>query len=105
MPGFNQRGPMNQGPMTGRGMGVCTGYRNAGMPGMGYGMGMGRRRGRQGFSSGFGPRGWGMGYGGNAASPPVTDSRDILKNREAMLEQELAAVRQQISTLSPADDE
>ena len=26
MPGFNQRGPMGQGPMTGRRMGRCTNY-------------------------------------------------------------------------------
>jgi hypothetical protein len=26
MPGFNQKGPMGQGPMTGRRMGRCTNY-------------------------------------------------------------------------------
>jgi hypothetical protein len=29
MPGFNQKGPMGQGPMTGRRMGCCTNFRAA----------------------------------------------------------------------------
>lgn len=41
MPGMNGTGPMGQGPMTGRGMGVCQGY---GL-GKGIGQGLGCRRG------------------------------------------------------------
>ena len=68
MPGFNQRGPMNEGPMTGRGMGQCTGAygqdtgdaANLGWnaPGYGYGRGMGRGGCRR------PARGMGMGRGG-----------------------------------------
>lgn len=69
MPGFNQTGPVGQGPMTGRRMGRCTNYgagrttptdepnqapenlpENYGR-GFGYGRGLGRR----------GPRGRGFG--------------------------------------------
>ena len=60
MPGFNQTGPMGQGPMTGRRMGRCTNYRatlrnknnstsenqgenqSGNLPGRGLGMGMGK---------------------------------------------------------------
>lgn len=28
MPGFNQKGPMGEGPMTGRKMGKCTNFGN-----------------------------------------------------------------------------
>jgi hypothetical protein len=53
MPGFDGRGPMGAGPLTGRGRGLCTGansfygrgfFRNRGQyPGLGYGRGLGRR--------------------------------------------------------------
>ncbi len=60
MPGFDQTGPVGQGPMTGRRMGKCTNY-GAGLkngpvaenesdaenvPGRGRGMGRGKGRGR-----------------------------------------------------------
>lgn len=41
MPRFDGTGPMGMGPMTGRGMGPCAGYR---CPGCGYGIGYGRGR-------------------------------------------------------------
>lgn len=78
MPGFNQTGPMGQGPMTGCRMGRCTNYGNAGKqtdntentniqqnqelnnePPFGMGRGMRRGRGemgrgrRRGFRGGF----------------------------------------------------
>lgn len=73
MPGFNQKGPMGEGPMTGRKMGKCTNYgagakseqtqksENPGeiisddFPGRGFGRrGLGRRFGRQNrFRGGF----------------------------------------------------
>lgn len=66
MPGFNQTGPMGQGPMTGRRMGRCTNYganqknqttttnvnpnennpENVQGRGFGFGRGFGRGRGR-----------------------------------------------------------
>ncbi len=72
MPGFNQTGPMGQGPMTGRRMGRCTNYgsapnnqqpaesdgsnNNGNQPMAGSGFGRGR-----GFGNGWGRGGFGMG--------------------------------------------
>ena len=60
MPGMNGQGPMNQGPRTGRGAGMCQ------RPGQGMGRGAGMGRGRSG-GAGLGRRcrgGQGMGFGG-----------------------------------------
>lgn len=66
MPQRDRSGPMGQGPMTGRAMGICTGNGTLGFRG-GYGGGMGK-----GFGYGFGRgrggargmgRGMGMGMG------------------------------------------
>lgn len=43
MPGGDRTGPAGAGPMTGRGMGFCTGSTNAGF-GRGCGRGFGRSR-------------------------------------------------------------
>ena len=104
MAGFNQRGPMNEGPMTGRGRGICTGAvdpdqgvarRNNTM---GYGMGRGRGRNRN-FSQ---SPGWGRGAG--QWNLPVTEpdpvARDTWQDRANRLEAELAAVKQQLRELS-----
>lgn len=103
MAGFNQRGPMNQGPMTGRGRGICTGAVDPDQGftrgnTMGYGMGRGRGRNRN-FNPSFG---WGRGAGQWA--PPVTEpgpaAQDTWQERANMLEAELAAVKQQLKELS-----
>jgi hypothetical protein len=84
MPGFNQKGPMGDGPMTGRRLGRCTNYgaklkpaaseatihpvtdapvrseEMDNMPGRGMGWGRGRGRGMMGRGSG---RGLGRGSG------------------------------------------
>lgn len=65
MPGFNHKGPNNQGPMTGRGMGMCrpsnqnapnqTNPESTPTQGMGRGLGRGMGRGRKNrFGNGFG---------------------------------------------------
>ncbi|MCF8093374.1 MAG: DUF5320 domain-containing protein [Desulfotignum sp.] len=89
MPGFNRRGPDNQGPMTGGGRGFCTGVADLFRPvGAGYGRGRGRGRGQ----SFFGGRGFGrMGQG-----PTVYETRDDLQMRAKWLETELAAVKEQL---------
>ena len=68
MPGFNQRGPMGDGPMTGRRMGRCTSYGaqevhnrenlSDNTPEQVYGRGLGR-----GPRAGMGMGGRGMGRG------------------------------------------
>ncbi len=110
MPGFNQRGPMNEGPMTGRQRGTCTGgavdtgqtfadSTNA----RGYGGGMGRGMGRRGGQA----PGRGMGYGRGAAPAPAPGSMDQdtsvnqdMQNRVNMLEAELSAIKDQLRTRS-----
>jgi hypothetical protein len=89
MPGFNRRGPDNQGPMTGRGRGLCTG--NAGF-GRGFGPGYGRGRGRRCSQGGFG----GRGLGPRAYAQAGPESPDDLKQRAEWLESELAAIRQRL---------
>lgn len=62
MPRRDGSGPAGQGPVTGRGLGVCTGV-NSTAYGYGMGFGMGRRAGF-GMGSGMGRRaGFGMGSG------------------------------------------
>jgi len=98
MPGFNQRGPSNQGPMTGRRMGICVQGATAGETAQpvefGMGRGMGRRAGR-GFGRGRGvsPQ-WGI--------PPVqpASTKAELAQRAEMLETELNAVKQALNNLS-----
>ncbi|MBK9389552.1 MAG: DUF5320 domain-containing protein [Bacteroidetes bacterium] len=76
MPGFNQRGPMGQGPMTGRRMGRCTNFGAAvkkddntsvqeteqESPSVFWGRGFGFRGGRGEAGSGGRGRGRGMGF-------------------------------------------
>ncbi|RKZ94294.1 MAG: hypothetical protein DRQ43_07030 [Gammaproteobacteria bacterium] len=99
MPGFNQRGPMNEGPMTGRGQGDCargfdTGPRNSAFTPMGNGKG--RRMGRRG---GQGPGG-GQGYGRMGMDTSAPASEETLKLRVQTLETELDAIRNELTKLS-----
>lgn len=103
MPGLNQRGPENMGPMTGRKMGRCISdnaypgpdYGVAGR--RGYGQGAGFSRGR-GCGRGFGPRGaW---TGQSAAGPAASLAEEDLHLRAKALEQELEAVRNELKNLS-----
>ncbi|HKJ99710.1 MAG TPA: DUF5320 domain-containing protein [Desulfotignum sp.] len=96
MPGFNRRGPDNQGPMTGGGRGICTGAVNpAQRGGRGYPV-YGRGWGRGWAQRGFGGRGFGP------ARPWQTapDIGNDLQERAKWLEMELAAVKQQLNDLS-----
>jgi len=66
MPSGDRTGPMGQGPVTGRGLGFCSGYDSPGYTkgfgaGMGRGFGFGRGRGfGRGQGRGFG---WGRNFG------------------------------------------
>ncbi len=79
MPGFDQRGPLGQGPMTGRRLGRCTNFganlnnptndsaqndmnqNLSNAPGQGFGFGRGLGRGRGGGGRGMG---WRNRFGG-----------------------------------------
>lgn len=97
MPGFNQQGPNNQGPMTGRGMGRCTNDPVATSTNFGggqfRGQGAGFRRGR---CQGIG-RGQGYAQGPMATQAPGT--MEDLKLRAQTLESELNAVKEALAKL------
>lgn len=109
MPGLNQMGPDNMGPMTGRRMGRCvtgdaqnpayTGQACGRGYGQGYGYGAGNGRGR-GCGRGFGPRGRGAAPWTAQASPPAPPTREDLNLRAQALEQELEAVKNELKNLS-----
>ncbi len=105
MPGLNQRGPMNDGPMTGRGRGLCMGNVAAGQGFVGgYGMGRGLRNGCR----AWGGSGRGMGRGGNyghwAGTSPAVSNQTILQNRANMLEAGLADIKKQLNKLSESGE-
>lgn len=92
MQGTDRRGPMNAGPMTGRGLGYCTGARPARYGtsrGMGPGLGLACRR-------GFG-RAYGMGYEFDEANQPT--DKDILEEQKAILQERLEAIEKELEDM------
>lgn len=98
MPGGDRTGPVGNGPMTGRRMGVCaTGessdFRNFSGFGRGFSRGFFGGRGRGFFGSGF--RG-GFGSAGNQVNQDVSDKNaieneiNVLKNQLSFLEKKLS---------------
>jgi hypothetical protein len=94
MAGLNQKGPMNEGPMTGRGRGLCgknddrQGYLEREGAGLGRGMG---RCGGQGM-------GWRMRFAQQNVPPSNRTEVDerSLHNQVEMLEAELARIKKQL---------
>ncbi len=92
MPGFNRRGPDNQGPMTGGGRGICTG---AADPVQGVG------KGYPAYGRGWGQKGFGgRGFGRTRPWRTVPDISNDLQERAKWLETQLAAVKQQLNEIS-----
>ncbi len=98
MPGFNGSGPLGQGPMTGRGLGRCTGAVPPGaVPPGGFGLGMGRgfRGGR-----GWGPGPWAMGgYYPQGAMDPA-DEKTIIENQIKGLQEQLDILNKKLEEMS-----
>lgn len=101
MPGFNQKGPMNEGSMTGRGLGRCAASpRNVGDTqdmagvGSGYGRGQGRAMGR-GRCQRIWP-GEGMARDAQVSQQLQPAGDEALKLRVRQLENELEALRHQM---------
>lgn len=96
MPGFDGSGPLNQGPMTGRGRGICNGNR----PSPGF-----RRFGRNGS---FGPGkgcGRGRGFGFRAYSYPQGSgqteiNKAYLEEKAAYLQDELNAIHDELANMN-----
>lgn len=111
MPFGDGTGPVGNGPMTGRGMGYCAGYRAPGyLNRPGYGRGLGRGR-------GFG-RGFGRGYRYTPSavpaypySPPYNQEiskegeTEYLKETARALEEELKYVKEQLEKLEDNNDD
>lgn len=103
MPGFDQTGPLGEGPMTGGGRGRCVPGRDVatGRPqlfGLGRGgrpWGGGRGRGR-GFGGGFGRRG--ALPAGDAPNMPVEDP-SLLRDEIRALSDEVAALRAELAAV------
>ena len=82
MPGGDRTGPMGDGPMTGRGLGICSGYAHGGFA-------MRRRAFGRGLGRGFGWRRFGS-----------YDTERPSKEQEiSMLEEEAKDIEQQQSSL------
>ena len=114
MPGGNRRGPMGQGPRTGRGMGFCSGYTDPGYPigwhGYGFGFGGGRFACGEGFRHRRfqGDSGRFPGSGGPAGYPipdPEAERR-ILRQEAAALRRQLSEVEKRLTAMeAPARSE
>ncbi len=81
MPRFDGTGPMGIGPMTGRGLGPCGGFRGRGR-GFGYGMMMG-----------------GCPWYGQMIRPTAEEEKEILKDQVEMLKQNLDSAQKRLSEL------
>ena len=103
MPGFNQRGPMNEGPMTGRSLGRCAapGRDIGGIPDTigsfpGYGRGPGKAMGRGRCRRTW----WGVDAAGDSQGfrplPPAREEGLVVKVRQ--LENELEAIKNRLKT-------
>ena len=109
MPGFNQQGPRNQGPMTGRCMGICANGPREYSPNFGRGQALGFRRGRgQMPGRGMGSF-WGRGYAQNTmtaqeAGTMKAASMEDLTLRAEMLESELKIIKDTLAALSKSAD-
>jgi len=97
----NRRGPFNEGPGTGRGLGFCSGYSEPGSFKNGFGRGMGMHRGK-GFSHHPHPyfhnyNNTGRFRGIERISPE--EEKDILENRKESLNREMEFLNQRIQEI------
>lgn len=107
MPRGDRTGPMGMGPMTGSGMGYCTGYSVAGYARAGFAMGCGRGFRRMCYMTGV--PGWAR-YGTYPNWPyayqsiaPEENEKEVLKNQADFLEKQLEAIRKQLKDFEQAE--
>ncbi|BCW99491.1 MAG: hypothetical protein KatS3mg024_2318 [Armatimonadota bacterium] len=99
MPFRDGTGPLGEGPMTGRGLGPCSGNPVPFVPGRGGFFGRGRGRGvGLGLGLGLG-RGWGARWFAGAAPASEEDEKSFLRDRVSVLESALAALKKRLSDL------
>jgi len=114
MPRRDQTGPMGAGPMSGWGLGNCSGNAGTVLPGrgngagLGRGLGQGRGSGRAGLSGmgwcrRFFSRGFGFGPGrGGAFSVAQLDKdqeTEILRQNAQVMERELDAIKKRLEEI------
>lgn len=95
MPAFDGSGPRGFGPMTGRGLGYCSGVRV--LPRNGY---YGRGRGfGGGYGRGFG-RGFGYGYRDAYVAPYETESYPVASNQKEWLIEQKEVLENELKEIS-----
>ena len=109
LPGGDRTGPAGRGPMTGRGLGYCSGYPTPGYtrgPGMGFGRGWGRGRGRGYYRGG---RYRDPYYEPYVLNPPTyvpasplakPDQITMLKQEKEYLESEMEGIKNALNDIS-----
>jgi len=113
MPRGDRTGPMGMGPMTGRGLGLCSGSEAPGYanpaPGRGFGMGGGRGRGmgggggrgRRNMFYATGQPGW-MRFGAYPApyqNPDPEMEKQGLRNQAEALQSQLNMIKQRLDEI------
>ncbi len=93
MPGRDRTGPQGAGPMTGRGMGDCSGYNQPANARGGFGFG------RQGAGRGWRHRFYATGIPGWALPTPEQESAN-LKAQADLLKIQLDAIQKRIEELT-----
>jgi len=90
MPGMDGTGPMGIGPMTGKGLGICTNT-NAARYGAGFGMGLGF----------FCRRGFGSGIGRGFAVSPISSKtqKELLLEQKNLLQQRIQVIDEQLESM------
>jgi len=96
MPGRDRTGPMGYGPRTGWGAGLCAGTPYPYIPGRGFGMGYGCRRG---FRGGMGMGRWAR-WGTPFVQPTPQEERSFLENQMEGLQNSLNFLKQRLEELS-----
>ncbi len=98
MAGLNQRGPFNEGPLTGNKQGICNAG-NAFEKGAGYkGTKMGKER-RCGIRRRAAWNVSGNQFQGQNVTASHQDNNSVLLERTRLLEEELKAIQQELSAL------
>ena len=105
MPARDQSGPQGEGPMSGRGMGICNGYTDTWASGQGMGFGRWHAFGRgRSFRNRFFARPYAGRMGmyptaGPMQSPDPKDEEQVLKGQASWLQNQLDLINKRITTL------
>lgn len=107
MPRGDGRGPLGQGPMTGRGAGFCAGFGRPGFSGRSLGQGPGRgfgggRRGWWNIFQTAGLPGWRR-FGAADQGMGSEQEKRMLKQQAETLEKEAADIRKRLEAMDTAD--